>query len=166
MRSVLLALAVVLTAVSTARASDFEDLFASPFESLCAVEIVAPAENLAENLAAIDPPPLPEYAPEFASVWTWPGMTTESLRRHLAEENHGLDPAKLDLLSHEQLVALHNSDHEGLLDRVRFRTSRIVATASRGFTGSTSCPSGNCPTGSALRAFNGRLFTGRFRLRR
>lgn len=59
------------------------------------------------------------YRPPHRHTWTFPGQTREDLIRHLAAENHRLDPATLRTKTFAELMAIHASDHEGLLDRRR-----------------------------------------------
>lgn len=105
--------------------------------------------------AAADPPPA--YHPAFVNSWTWPGGTAESLRRHLAS-THAIPPATLASMTLENLVAIHNSDHDGLLDRTRLGAA--IAPPFQASTAAASCPGGVC--GDGARPFRGRLLGGRF----
>lgn len=60
------------------------------------------------------------YNPPFSQEWTWPGGTHESLIRHMAAEIHGLPVQVVRGLPFRKLVEIHNSDHEGRLDRSIF----------------------------------------------
>lgn len=135
------ALVVAILLASRLEGDEFDCLAeADPFDCLC----VAPASDL---VAAT----LPTYEVRFISVWTH--NTNETLADHLAGPNHNLDPADLVGLSHDELVALHSSDHDRLLDRRQVGRARLVfqplpeaAPALRRFDFGSNCPGGNCPT--------------------
>lgn len=84
------------------------------------------------------------YEVRYANGWTWP--STESIRDHLAGANHGLNPDVLSTLTEAQLIALHNSDHDKMLDRSSVGRDQLKFARLP----STSCPNGVCPTGPSV----------------
>ena len=80
------------------------------------------------------------------SQWNWQGTSNvpiSTMREHLTDE-HSIDPASLDKMSREELIALHN-----LLHNEEVRATAPEAKASSG----SGCPNGRCPTsGSSSRS--------------
>lgn len=79
--------------------------------------------------------------------WTWPG----NLKSHLMAE-HSYSAQQLAGLSHSELVALHNTDHNSGSSGTRFRSSNNFRSSGnfrpfhrRGLFRSSSCPGGVCP---------------------
>jgi len=80
--------------------------------------------------------------------WTWPG----DLRTHLL--SHGHSPEELAGLSHSEMVALHNNDHNGMRSMSSWAQSsgrilsgpriRLFGGNRRLFRGG-GCPGGSCP---------------------
>ena len=88
--------------------------------------------------------------------WNWQGTSNvpiSTMRAHLTDE-HSIDPASLDKMSREELIALHNLLHN---EEVRATAPKAKSSG----TSSSSCPSGTCPTSSSSSRSRG-LF-GRFR---
>lgn len=50
--------------------------------------------------------------PYSANRWTWPGNSRQSLISHLQGGVHGFTSSQLQGMSTEQLIGLHNGDHE------------------------------------------------------
>ena len=89
--------------------------------------------------------------------WNWQGTSNvpiSTMREHLTDE-HSIDPASLDKMSREELIALHN-----LLHNEEVRASTPQAKSKTKTYSSGGCPSGNCPTSGSSRS---RGFFGRWR---
>ena len=109
-----------------------------------------------------DPPPAadqPETTVEESSClvdlsqtkWNWQGTSNvpiSTMREHLTDE-HSIDPASLDKMSREELIALHN-----LLHNEEVRATAPEAKASSG----SGCPNGQCPTSGSSRSRSSRGF--------
>ena len=79
--------------------------------------------------------------------WNWSGVSDvpiSTMREHLTNE-HSIDPASLDKMSREELIALHNLLHN---EEVRATAPKAKSSG----TSSSSCPGGNCPTSSSSRS--------------
>ena len=79
------------------------------------------------------------------TTWNWQGTSNvpiSTMREHLTNE-HSIDPASLDKMSREELIALHN-----LLHNEEVRATAPKAKASSG----SGCPGGNCPTSGSSRS--------------
>ena len=77
--------------------------------------------------------------------WNWSGVSDvpiSTMRAHLTNE-HSIDPASLDKMSREELIALHN-----LLHNEEVRATAPEAKASSG----SGCPNGRCPTSGSSRS--------------
>ena len=89
--------------------------------------------------------------------WNWQGTSNvpiSAMRKHLTSE-HSIDPASLDKMSREELIALHN-----LLHNEEVRASTPQAKSKTKTYSSGGCPGGNCPTSGSSRS---RGFFGRWR---
>ena len=92
------------------------------------------------------------------TTWNWQGTSNvaiSTMREHLTDE-HSIDPASLDKMSREELIALHN-----LLHNEEVRASTPQAKSKTKTYSSGGCPGGNCPTGPSRSS--GRGFFGRWR---
>lgn len=89
------------------------------------------------------------YQPKFKSEWTWPGGSKQSLRSHLAR-THGIPSDVLATMTLAQLRAVHNSDHDGMLDRAELRAGEIGVVPMPADRRNVGCPSGACPTGRVV----------------
>ena len=86
--------------------------------------------------------------------WNWQGTSNvpiSEMRRHLTDE-HSIDPASLDKMSREELIALHN-----LLHNEEVRASTPQAKSKPKTYSSGGCPGGQCPTGPS-RSYSRGLF--------
>ncbi|MGI9448306.1 MAG: hypothetical protein ACR2NI_11695, partial [Pirellulales bacterium] len=91
------------------------------------------------------------------TTWNWQGTSNvpiSTMREHLTDE-HSIDPASLDKMSREELIALHN-----LLHNEEVRASTPQAKSKSKTYSSGGCPGGNCPTSGSSRS---RGFFGRWR---
>ena len=91
------------------------------------------------------------------TTWNWQGTSNvaiSTMREHLTDE-HSIDPASLDKMSREELIALHN-----LLHNEEVRASTPQAKSKTKTYSSGGCPGGNCPTSGSSRS---RGFFGRWR---
>ena len=91
------------------------------------------------------------------TTWNWQGTSNvpiSEMRRHLTEQ-HSIDPASLDKMSREELIALHN-----LLHNEEVRASTPQAKSKTKTYSSGGCPGGSCPTSGSSRS---RGFFGRWR---
>ena len=110
-----------------------------------------------------DQPETPEPAPACLTdlsqtQWNWQGTSNvpiSEMRRHLTDE-HSIDPASLDKMNREELIALHN-----LLHNEEVRASTPQAKSKTKTYSSGGCPGGSCPSGSS-RSYSRGLF-GRWR---
>lgn len=146
----IVAIVIGLILAAQLEGDEFDCLTSDPFACLCA------------DPSGMDPPPGPDlaiepvsYRPAFASTWTWPGGTRSSLVAHLAA-THGIDRDILEGMELAELVAVHNSDHEGKLDRSRLGLAIEAAGPFAMATGGN-CAGGNCGS-QRVRLFSGRLF--------
>lgn len=75
---------------------------------------------------------------EYRTAWTWPGMTEQSLRQHLAKEHR---VSRLDKLAFDDLKRIHAVIHE------REKAVRPAAVPIRASPAprQSSCPGGVCP---------------------
>ena len=86
--------------------------------------------------------------------WNWQGTSNvpvSRMREHLTSE-HSIDPASLDKMSREELIALHNLLHN---EEVRASTPSVKSKTKTYSSGG--CPSGQCPTGPS-RSYSRGLF--------
>ena len=84
------------------------------------------------------------------TVWNWSGVSNvpvSKMRSHLTNE-HSIEPASLDKMSREELIALHN-----LLHNEEVRASAPQAK-SKTKSSSSGCPGGNCPTSGSSRSYS------------
>ena len=81
--------------------------------------------------------------------WNWSGVSDvpiSTMREHLTDE-HSIDPASLDKMSREELIALHN-----LLHNEEVRASTPQAKSKTKTYSSGGCPNGRCPTSGSSRS--------------
>ena len=86
--------------------------------------------------------------------WNWQGTSNvpvSRMREHLTSE-HSIDPASLDKMSREELIALHN-----LLHNEEVRASAPSVKSKTKTYSSGGCPGGQCPTGPS-RSYSRGLF--------
>lgn len=86
--------------------------------------------------------------------WNWQGTSNvpvSRMREHLTSE-HSIDPASLDKMSREELIALHNLLHN---EEVRASTPSVKSKTKTYSSGG--CPGGQCPTGPS-RSYSRGLF--------
>jgi hypothetical protein len=86
--------------------------------------------------------------------WNWQGTSSvpvSRMREHLTSE-HSIDPASLDKMSREELIALHNLLHN---EEVRASTPSVKSKTKTYSSGG--CPGGQCPTGPS-RSYSRGLF--------
>ena len=93
------------------------------------------------------------------SSWTWPG----DLRSHLQGDVHGYTAEELAGLSHAELKALHDNDHNGHESGLINVASPVSTTVERFVPIQTylsgGCPGGVCPAPSSSRSYSrGGLF--------
>ncbi len=114
-----------------------------------------PEESPEETQPAEEPSCLVDLS---QTTWNWQGTSNvpiSTMREHLTDE-HSIDPASLDKMSREELIALHN-----LLHNEEVRASTPQAKSKTKTYSSGGCPGGNCPTGPSRSS--GRGFFGRWR---
>ena len=114
-----------------------------------------PEESQEETQPAEEPSCLVDLS---QTQWNWQGTSNvpiSAMRKHLTNE-HSIDPASLDKMSREELIALHN-----LLHNEEVRASTPQAKSKTKTYSSGGCPGGNCPTGPSRSS--GRGFFGRWR---
>lgn len=75
-----------------------------------------------------------------SQLWTWPGMTESSLRRHLAVE-HGVE--EIETLTFSQIKKIHAVLHE--------REQKQKPAAPKQPAQRSGCPGGNCPQSAPRR---------------
>lgn len=114
-----------------------------------------PEESQEETQPAEEPSCLVDLS---QTQWNWQGTSNvpiSAMRKHLTNE-HSIDPASLDKMSREELIALHN-----LLHNEEVRASTPQAKSKTKTYSSGGCPGGSCPTGPSRSS--GRGFFGRWR---
>ena len=137
----------------TSALQELETLKGVPACQPCAEQ--QPEEDQPQTIAIEEPACLVDLS---QTVWNWSGVSnvpTSKMRSHLTN-NHSIEPASLDKMSREELIALHN-----LLHNEEVRASAPQAK-SKTKSSSGGCPGGNCPTSGSSRSYS-RGFGGFFR---
>jgi hypothetical protein len=85
---------------------------------------------------------------EYRGPWTWPDMTEQSLRRHMASEHR---VPEIDRISFDDLKVIHSVIHEREQRTLKTKSMPSVPVRSN-------CPGGVCPSPMSTRSRSGFFF--------